>query len=232
MHKNSEVFLATFNKIDKELGVLMNHTTNMGFSKSVKILQKYNAVVKRYSDDLLEFAELRNAIVHNKVDVSYAIAEPHDSVIERISNIENELSTPKRADRFFRRKVFCLQQGEPIARALALIHEKGFSKIPIYHGQKFTGLLTQKGITKWISKSACSGEIAIEDIVIEDVLPFEKQTNCTFIAGDTSVYEAVDVFKEKMVEGNRLEALLITENGNVKEKLTGIITNTDIMKIE
>lgn len=71
IYKNSEKFLTSFNRIEKLLKSLLFKRKEAGFSKAVKILRNSNAIVKRYSDDLLEFAELRNAIVHNKVDMAY-----------------------------------------------------------------------------------------------------------------------------------------------------------------
>ncbi|WP_253291319.1 hypothetical protein [Virgibacillus proomii] len=78
MYKNSDRFLTSFNRIEKMLRDLLINKKDASFSKAVKILKNSNALIKEYSDDLLEFAELRNAIVHNKIDMTYAIAEPHD----------------------------------------------------------------------------------------------------------------------------------------------------------
>src|SRR5699024_3897556 len=69
MYKNSEKFLTAFTKIEKQLKSRLNNRRDIGFARSVKILRSSNAIVRRYSEDLLSFAELRNAIVHNKIDM-------------------------------------------------------------------------------------------------------------------------------------------------------------------
>jgi hypothetical protein len=46
------------------------------------------------------------------------------------------------------------------------------------------------------------------------------------------VYEAEEIFKQSVLEGGGLEALLITQHGKKEEKLTGIITPIDLIKIE
>lgn len=66
---------------------------------------------------------------------------------------------------------------------------------------------------------------------LKNVLPFEEGDNYKFIGSTTSVYEAVDIFKRHIGKGRRLEALLITRNGNPSEKLLGIITAWDILEI-
>jgi hypothetical protein len=45
-------------------------------------------------------------------------------------------------------------------------------------------------------------------------------------------YTAEEYFKKAVVDGKLLEALLITENGKSDEKLLGIITPLDLMKVE
>ena len=54
----------------------------------VKESSKKNAVVKRYENDLREFADLRNAIVHNLTNPAFTIYEPPDSTVEKIKMIE------------------------------------------------------------------------------------------------------------------------------------------------
>ncbi|GAA0414159.1 MAG: CBS domain-containing protein [Bacillota bacterium] len=230
MYKNSERFLTAFNRIEKLLRALLIHKKDVGFSKAVKILRNSNALVRTYSDDLLEFAELRNAIVHNKIDMTHAIAEPHDTIVERIEEIEKELSEPKRVIPLFSRSVYCYQLTDPLNKLLTIIHEKQLSKFPVYQGEEFKGLLTQKGITNWLAgrknQDKLNGSCALEE-----VLPFENQDNTRFIHQGTTIYEAIEIFKEHTSKGERLEALLITKNGKPSSHLLGIITTWDILEI-
>ncbi|WP_068675604.1 CBS domain-containing protein [Oceanobacillus sp. Castelsardo] len=228
--KNSDVFLASFNRIDKELKSSLTRK-EFGFSRAVRILQKSNPLIKRYKDDLLEFAELRNAIVHNRTDVSYVIAEPHDSIVESIIKIEEELTKPKIVYSYFARKVYTLQANEKVLTLLEVIREREFTKFPIYNGKEFLGLITQKGITNWLANEVYDGNDILIEKTLSDVLQYEDNENYKFISGNSSLYEAVDLFKEQIGNGHRLEAILITENGAPTESLVGIVTNWDIMKV-
>src|SRR5699024_11877381 len=80
--------------------------------------------LKRYRDDLLEFAELRNAIVHNRIDTDYAIAEPHLSVVESIEAIEQEITEPKKVYPLFSRKVIIFQESDSLRELLTVIRDK------------------------------------------------------------------------------------------------------------
>ena len=46
------------------------------------------------------------------------------------------------------------------------------------------------------------------------------------------IYEALEIFKEAITRGRRLEALLITEDGKPNKKLIGIVTPMSMMKIK
>jgi len=228
MYKNSEKFLTAFTKIEKQLKSRLNNRKDFGFSRSVRTLRNSNAIVRRYSDDLLSFAELRNAIVHNKIDAAYAIAEPHDSIVERIERIENELTHPKLVGSVYSKKVFSFEETDLLADMLVMFREKDLSKFPIYENDMFKGLLTQKGIAKWLANNDKDPEMA-KKTSIRQVLPFEGQDKYKFIASKASVYRAVELFREQVGRGKRLEALLITKTGMPNEKLEGIITTWDIL---
>ncbi|MEN2767837.1 CBS domain-containing protein [Ornithinibacillus xuwenensis] len=229
MPTNSERFITAFNRIDKALDSELDNSKGFGFSKSVRILAKYNATVRRYKEDLLEYAELRNAIVHNRMDTLQVIAEPHDSIVEEIEKIEREFTQPKLVTPLFAREVQAFQLKDPLSNLLDAIHEKGYSKFPVYDHDHFKGLVTESGITQWLAKHM---EAEIHEVILEEILPYQKDTNHQFIQKATTVYEAVEIFKDEIEKGNRIDALLITENGIDRETLLGIITAWDIMSIE
>lgn len=232
MYRNSERFLTAFNRIEKKMKVMIRNGRNLGFSKMVHILKHKNAIIRRYSDDLLEFAELRNAIVHNKIDMSHAIAEPHDSTVERLEFIEKELLQPRTVSPQFIKDVYILQQDEPLSRLLTLIYKKKVTKFPIYHKGEFKGLISQRAIAFWLSSTMYHSKKMPEEATIEEVLAYETRENYRFISERTSILEAIDIFKRAIGGGDRLEALLITENGSRTEKLMGIITNFDIIGLQ
>ncbi|MFD1335033.1 CBS domain-containing protein [Oceanobacillus iheyensis] len=229
MYKNSERFITAFNRIDKALKSQLQKK-EMGFSRAVRVLSDSNATIKRYYDDLLEFAELRNAIIHNRIDVSYAIAEPHDTIVERIEKIEEDFTSPKQVKNAFIKQVVTFQLKDSVQKLLQVVRDRGLTKLPIYEHQDFKGLITHKGIARWIANSMNDSQ-QITDATAEDILQYEKSDNHLFISEEMSVYEAAEVFSEQVGKGNRLAALLITKTGKEDEKLVGIITNWDIMEI-
>lgn len=231
--ENSEKFLYTFNKIDKflsdELKVGNNYTS---FSSSVKKAAVINIIIRRYKDDLLEFAELRNAIVHERTDPEFPIAEPHDTIVEKIEKIYNELSAPKKVLPIFKREVKVFRYTDKLTSLLKVIKDTSYSHFPVYNGKEFKGLVTENGVTNWFATAVEKGEIPVETTTLDEILKYEEATeNYRFISRDTTIYEAEDIFKNQVHREERIDAILITENGKTNEKLLGMISTWDIIDV-
>lgn len=68
---------------------------------------------------------------------------------------------------------------------------------------------------------------------LEDILRHENNDrNYKFISRFMTIYEAEEIFKQGVERGRRFEALLITEHGKPHQKLLGIVTPIDIMKVD
>lgn len=73
---NSDLFLISFNRIEKWMRDEMGNARNMGFTELVRRLaQRKQLMIRKYEDDLLQLAQLRNAIVHDRIAVDFVIAE-------------------------------------------------------------------------------------------------------------------------------------------------------------
>lgn len=195
-------------------------------------LKASNAIIRRYSDDLLELADLRNAIVHERTDPNFAIAEPHDLIVKKLEMIEWELTKPKAVIPLFSKQVHSFELNAPLSQVLIRIRETAFSQFPIYEGKKFVGLITENGITNWLAQNVEEDIISIQETQLRELLQFEEiLDNYIFISRATSIYEASEFFKEHFQKGHKLDAILITHSGDENETLLGIITVADIIDI-
>ncbi|MDN7245025.1 CBS domain-containing protein [Planococcus shenhongbingii] len=231
--QNSARFIVAFNKIEKTLKEIIGGASYLTFFKAIDLAKKDNATVRKYEDDLREFADLRNAIVHHRTAAEYVIAEPHLEVVELIEHIELLLSQPVTVGTMFARTVHTFDATDSLAKVLRIVKVRNFMQLPIYREEEFIGLITAAGIARWLAQTVEEKIISREMITMNDILKHEKDgKNHRFIASNTSVYEAEEIFKQSVMEGGRLEALLITRTGKKEEKLTGIITPIDLIKIE
>ena len=231
--KNSSRFLVAFNKIEKLLKEINDSKDYVTFFKLIDLAGRKNATVRKYEDDLREFADLRNAIVHHRTSTEYAIAEPHMEIVELIEQIEELLSRPVTVGVMFARQVHTFQAADTLAKVLRIVRAKGFMQWPIYDGEEFAGLITSGGIARWLIQTREEETISREITTMDDILKYEKNGNTyRFISSNTPVYKAEEIFKNSVLSGHMLEALLITRNGKRDETLTGIITPIDLIQTE
>lgn len=231
--RNSDYYLASFNTIDKFLRGLINSPNHISFYRVVDLASETNAAVRRYKDDLREFANLRNAIVHERTDVTYVIAEPHDSTVKRIQHIESEVCKPQSVIPLFKREVSKFSIDDPLVDLLKAIKKYSYSQFPVYEANQFVGLLTENGITRWLTHGVDHSLTSLADIKLSDVFQFEKaKNNFVFIRKETDIYETREIFKNMLDNnGPKLDAVLITHNGKQNEELLGIITAWDMINL-
>lgn len=231
--RNSDRFIYAFNRIEKQLEKISGLTSYLPFARLIDKTKHLNAVVRKFEQDLREYADLRNAIVHHRTDAEFTIAEPHDDVVALIEYIDHELSKPVTVGDLFLCKVHILQTTDTLMTGLRVIREKQFNQIPIYNKNQFVGLVTATGITYWLADHMTEEIISREMPTLLDIHSHEKKKKTyRFVGRDLSVYEAEEYFRKSLISGNRLDALLITENGSEWEKLLGIVTTQDLLKIE
>mgnify|MGYP001213366208 CR=1 FL=1 len=228
---NSERFISAFNKIEKYLDdVIKAGDRFTSFSSSVKRAAEKNIIVRRYKDDLLEISELRNAIVHERTDPEYLIAEPHDSVVELLEKIYEELTEPKKVYPLYARDVTTFKLNDTLKDLLSVVKEASYSYFPIYNHTEFQGLVTENGITHWLASK--DKNILLNEVFIKEILPFEEgKDNYAFLSSEASIYEAEEIFRNHINQNTRFDVILITENGKPTEQLLGMITAWDIIEL-
>ena len=125
----------------------MGNARNMGFTELVRRLtQRKNAVIKKYEEDLLQLAQLRNAIVHDRIAVDFVIAEPNDWAVNKIQQIEGELLQPENVLPRFSKHVTGFRTGSPVVRVTRNDLRKRYSQFPLYNKGKFEALITLRVI--------------------------------------------------------------------------------------
>lgn len=231
--RNSDRFTTAYNRVDQLMKDSIGTQEHIAFFRLIDMAKKKNAVVRRYEADLREYGDLRNAIVHNRTSMEYAIAEPHEDVVLKMEEIEAALTKPLTVGQMFQAKVTTFQRTDSLSYALKVIKDKKYNQFPVYDGIEFKGLITPVGITTWLASTVDSESFSRKKTTLGEILEHENsKENHRFIKEDASVYEALEIFKSAITRGRRLEALLITEDGKPNKKLMGIVTPMSLMKIK
>lgn len=221
-----EYFEAAFNRVHGEL----RNGTGLPDGEFANVLSEYEK--KRsgwpHGNELRRIAKLRNTIIHDKFKPYEYIAVPTDTVIARLEHIERSLISPKTVYSEFRRtEVVRVQLDETVDAVLQKVYHLDFSQFPVYHKERFVGLLTENGITRWLADYAQNHDsiLLLTDATVQNVLEKEeRRSNFKFVARTMTLDEAVYAFRSVP----DLEAVLVTANGKEHEKLLGIGTHWDI----
>lgn len=226
---NSEIFLSTFNELEKHFKNKLFRGSWKSFKQMLKEGSRNNPIIWQFKEELFEFTDLRNAIVHNRNHDYQVIAEPHDFVAKRFTFISNQIMNPKKVDSFSKKVQTCLLT-DSISTPLNLIHNHLISQVPVLnHKLEVVEILNSGTIAYWL---AANESVSTENATVEQVLSHkENKGNFQIIPQKTTVYHAAEIFKNsyKTVPKNKYyDALLITKNGVASEKLSGIIVLSDI----
>lgn len=227
----SERFEVAFNQVHDAMKDIVKINDDR-FVVLVKVGAKKYQVIETFKKDLEQYAKLRNAIVHEKMEVGYYIAEPNAKVVEHIEKIANVFNRPNYALSIATKKVLYFDYNDSILKVTEAIRQYNYSKFPIYKSKEFIGLLTSGSIVKWMAQNMVSNSVNLADTHIFDIMKYEKDHPIEFVAKSTNIFDVETIFGKSHKVKKKLEAVIITENGKKDEVPLGIITPWDLIEID
>ncbi|GHH99344.1 CBS domain-containing protein [Neobacillus kokaensis] len=227
----SERFEVAYNQVHDSLRNIVKINDDR-FVVLVKVGAKKYQVIETFKKDLEQYARLRNAIVHEKMEVGFYIAEPNAKVVNHIEKIAGILSRPNYALTIASKKVVFFDDHDKILKVTEAIKEHGYSKFPIYKNKKCIGLLTSSSIVKWMSQNMENGLVNLADIRVSDIMKFEKDHPIDFVSKESNIFEVENIFEKFHSKKRKLECVIITENGSPEEKPLGVVTPWDLIEID
>jgi CBS domain-containing protein len=230
-HKEqSGKFETAFNRIHKQLKEMVEGTDSDAFVELLYSGYKNHSLVRKYKSELHQFAKLRNAIVHERVNADYYIAEPHIEVVERIEEIAREFEKPQTALSIATSPVFYYYEDAYLKDVLKVINKFDFTRFPVYDkDDKYVALLTSTEIIQWMAKHFSDSVVHFEDVRVKELLTKGKNYFVTFVDEDASLYHIEELFERYHTRGKKLQAVIITETGDRHGKPIGVITPWDLL---
>ncbi len=178
-------------------------------------------------DFLRSAGELRNVLIHNRTLPHFEMAIPTDDVVQRIERVCESILSPPKIYPMYQKNVACVAPGDSLAHVMRLVVDMKFSQFPVMDGSRFTGLLTENGITRWLARKVVDSMslMELEDANVRELVGEEEgRANSLFVSKDTALAEVREMFRGK----GFLEAVLITQHGQSNEKLLGLINRWDL----
>ncbi|OIK09656.1 CBS domain-containing protein [Bacillus sp. MUM 13] len=228
----SERFETAFNRLHKSL---MHNVKNARSDKFTDLVYKgkSHALIRFYEHDLCQFAKLRNAIVHEKIEEGYYIAEPHIDIVEKIESMADEFEKPQSALSIATKPVYYFYEDDKLSEVLVLIRKHSHSRFPVYDSNDcYLWLLTSAEIVKWMADHFSETSLDLNSIKIKDIHSKRFRHHVEFTSQNSTVLDVEDIFEEYQRRNQKLEAVLITKNGKPSEKPNGIITTLDLLEAE
>ena len=224
-----EQFEADYNAVDRFLRGALDTDDYVGFTK----------LVRRYANEhvgwadaelLTTIAKIRNLIIHERTDLHRHVVIPTLAIAEGLKHCKERLMNPARAVPTFQRAVERISIHDTLSSVLKIIEERDYSQFPVYEDERFRGVLTENGVTRWLARhvSQSVSSVRLGDIFVSHVLQSEEvRKNHQFVPGDMPVDEVSALFAKQAM----LEAVLVTATGKQTEDLLGVATRWDILHL-
>ncbi len=228
---NAERFLNAYSSIEHEMERILNIKEHRRFFELVDKSARLNPVIDQYRFDLKEYSELRNAIVHDRIN-GEIIAIPTDAAVESIERIAALLLQPPTVAPIFLKEVLVLQASDPVEKAVRELSRHSYTQVPVIKEGRMLGLLTSNMIVKWMGSSIDDDSFSLDRVSLLEVIKAAgHEKNYHIVSVQHSLLEIPDLFYKWQQQGKKLEAVLISETGDAGEKFLGIITNRDLPAI-
>ena len=226
---NAKRFIAAYNRLDQGLREIYSIKRTLTFSDMIRKVANVNTVVSKFEEDLIDYARLRNAIVHKSGDE--LIAEPNIEVVEKLEKIARIINTPPRVIECLRpRKVYTVTGDTTLKEVVLQMAKSGYSVVPVYISGTLVGVINRKMVVDGIGKfvEQCRD---IDDSINEPV------SKCLDIFNETSHYEVassnltIENLMYMFQQNRKLSSVVLTENGNYTEPAKAVIVSADIIDL-
>ena len=222
-------FLAAFNEIEEFLRRALDAHHHTSFSTMVRQAERDEIITADQADDLLELADLRNAISHGRYGrQNQPIAEPNPDTLRTITKIRNELLQPVSALQLVRAgRVTIYRPHTTIGELVTASH----GKYPVYSEGKFVALLTDGDIVAWLAaqrpQTGRQMTIDLRTPISSLLSEVGAATQCVFVAKNAPPQVVIHAMTTP-VAGHLPRAVIITESGRPHQKPLRIITGTEL----
>ncbi len=227
----TELFLDRFNELEQFLRESTNSRRNVPFGETVSRAARDQSAVRHFSRDLKEWADLRNAVVHEHPR-GRIIAEVTPDALTEFESIVDRITAPPAVYPAYKRDIRVFEMNESLIDAIQDLWNERHSQIIVRHEGRLK-LLSFAGITRWMASHLQGTTVDLDGATIGDAMAYEEDGGIAFLPRTATLYDARErfqMFPER--EKQRLRAIVITENGKTTESPLGLLTASDLLEAE
>lgn len=229
MESKKDKFIEMYNRLNEHLKEVNDWDTS--FYNLLHKGKNNDYIIKKYRDELDTVREVRNSIAHNN-EYYFLPSSSLYSLLEVI--LEKVLDSPKVID-FIDDNLLVITQDTSVIKTIKDMKKNDYSQVPVVDQDgKYIELLTTNTIIRWLAdlEDYHEGDLMLKDTQIKEILKYAEADEISeFIAKDSKLDTLIDQHESIIKAGNKIDAFLITENGEKDEILLGIITSWEIPEI-
>lgn len=227
----AERFEVAFNRIHQKLKQIVKSNED-AFVSLLRTGRRDHDLVNYYFDELIQFAKLRNSLVHYKVEVGVYIADPYEEVVTRLETIDSIFHRPNYALFIATRQVISFSDEDTLQTVVDTYKKHYYSQYPVYCGPNCVGLIHMGDLLLWLAEHFDQQNAQLHELKLGDIDGLLTMDDVTYLKKSTDVFEIEDIFATFHKNGKALEVAVVTENGLHSEKPLGIITAWDLIEID
>ncbi len=228
MSRASE-FIRLYNEVDAYLRRRTGADDRRSFSHVVQSAARTDRAVRHVRDLLIDYGQLRNAIIHSDEYPEKIIAEPNEETVQEFSRIARLVMSPPRLIPEFQRAVRCFTPEDPVISALACMRAHSYSQVVVQAGDGLR-VFTVEGIAGWLGQQIEENGMRVEDEPLSEAVACEPPGSFVVMGRDDTIFDAQAAFAEHPAPGwARLAVIIVTSNGNRSGMPLGLVTPWDLM---
>ena len=228
---NAKRFIEAYNRLDQGAREIYNIKRSMTFSDMIRQTAGVSPVIRKYKEDLIDYARLRNAIVHNNTE-NQIIAEPNEEIVEKLESIARLVTTPPRVvDSIAARSVFCATVDTKLEFVMVELYKSGYSVVPIYDKKTLVGVINRKMIVDAIGKCIMDGkdiDVFMSGTVGENINVRDITSHYEVVPASITIDNMLYLFQQN----RKLGVVVITKNGNYDEEPVGVVVANDTIEMQ
>lgn len=232
--KRVEIFISNFKSLEaflsrkanvKENFVPFSQALNYVYSKKI-----FPGVLTGENYDFLRSAaELRNVLSHNN-----DICSPTAKFVHRFVRLSNALIYPAKALDIATPlgKMLTCSLKDQTGELIEKMNENGFSHVPVVEKGKFIGVFSVSTLFDRALKEpfTYSPEKTVEDF--KEYLMNHTNERFLYVLPTVSAYSLKGSLTKSKSHERRTAVIFVTSNGTNRGNLLGMITETDLLKLE
>jgi len=232
----NEEFLKNFNVLEEEL-VIISGLKGEFVSFSRALDKVHYSRLNRVVTDKAVYQFLRTASdVRNILSHETNACVPSEQFNQRFKALVGEICDPLIAYDIATKssQMLIARMTYPIKDVVKEMVIRKLSHVPVIENHHVIGVFSRSTFFEFYAnheKISVNGDCFISDFVEETPIDSHGNESYVFTAKDTEAYELLDLIGKAKVGEKRVNCIFVTEHGKSTERLLGVITEVDLLKL-